>query len=311
VIESKHEYDIVVIGGGPAGISTAIWASDLNLTCALVERSRSLGGQLSHVYNPIHNYPGRDAESGEEMRKHFLESLKNADIDLFAGREVFDVDTSDRSVNLEDGTSIHGRAIIIATGVRRRKLNVPGEDDFEEKGILSSGAKDPEGVACKNVVIVGGGDAAIENALILSKHAKHVTIIHRRESFKARAKFLESAMSTSNIEFLTNKEIVSFSGEDRLATVEVRDRNSDKIDSLKMEAALIRIGSQPNSELFRGLVETDVNDYILVSSTCETSAPNIYAIGDIANPFSQNLSTASGNASTAVSHISKRRIASD
>jgi thioredoxin reductase (NADPH) len=305
----KHEYDIVILGGGPAGISAAIWASDLKLRSALIECSDSLGGQLSRVFNPIRNYPARDAESGEEMRMHFLKSLEHADFDVFAGKAAANVDTSKLICELDDGTAIRGKAIIIATGVRRRKLNVPGEEEFKGKGILESGAKEPEKVAGKNVVIVGGGDAAIENALILSDHADRVTVVHRRESFRARAEFLNAARSISNIELRTSKEIVGFSGKDRVSTVDTRDRAFGEIEPIAADAVLIRIGSEPNTDMFRGKIETDDDGYIVVSAVCETSAANIFAVGDVANPLSQNLSTASGNASTAVSHISKRRIA--
>jgi thioredoxin reductase (NADPH) len=303
----KHEYDIVIVGGGPAGISAAIWAWDLDLTCALVERSGSLGGQLSYVFNPIRNYPARWAGNGEEMRTHFLESLKHADFDLFTGREVTQLEASKLSVDLDDGTTVRGRAIIIATGVRRRTLNVPGEDDFQGKGILLSGAMDPEKVKSKNVVIVGGGDAAIENALILSDHANRVTVVHRSETFKAREEFLQPARSKPNIEFLSNKTIEGFHGEEQLENVEVLDRGSGESDSIDTDLALIRIGSKPNSEFLLETIKTDSDGYIVVSSSCQTSAPKIYAVGDVTNPISKNISTASGNASTAVSHISKSR----
>jgi thioredoxin reductase (NADPH) len=301
----EGSYDIVIVGGGPAGMAAALWAADLNLRSVLIERASGLGGQLSNVFNPIKNYPGRAAKNGDEMRFYFLETLEGAEYELALGQEVISADLDSRSIGLEDGTTISGRILVIATGVRRRELNVPGEAELKGKGILNSGAKEPSLVRDANVIVVGGGDAAVENALILSEYANQVTVIHRNDRFKARSEFLEAARSKQNIQFLTNKTIEQFVGDDRLETVDITDQITRSKDSLSIDFALVRVGFGPNSDLFESRIETDADGYILVSEYCETNVPNVYAIGDVANPRAQNISSACGDAAKAISHISK------
>ena len=296
-------YDIVIIGGGPAGMSAALWGSDLGMRSILIESSDALGGQLKSIFNPIENYLGLRAPDGATISKYFLRSLEKAKFELRLAKKVVEANLAAKTFELDDGARVSGDAVIIATGVRRRKLHVPGEEEFAGKGILTSGSKEARMARGKNVVIVGGGDAAMENALILSEHARSVTLVHRRNEFKARGSFVEDARGRSNITFLTDSTVKRFIGSSSLEAVELFDLTHGDSKIVAGDLALIRIGVQPNSELFCPQLDTDDSGYILVSSKFETSARNVYAIGDVANPHSLTIATSAGNAAAAVGHV--------
>ena len=304
-LNKSKSYDIVIIGGGPAGMSAALWCSDLGLRSVLIEKSGDLGGQLSLIHNPIRNYLGCKAESGEGMREHFLRSLDSAKFDLLRGLNVIEADLHARHLQTGDGATFDCRAVMIATGVRRRKLGVDGEDEFYGKGLLASGAKEAENVKGKKVVVVGGGDAAIENALILSEHASSVTVVHRRNEFRARDEFLNRLPKRSNVAITTEHEVERFVGDESLRQVTVRDLRDGSTTSLECDFGLVRIGVQPNSELFGSQLRLDHEGYIEIDPLCRTSVENVFAVGDVANPGSLSLATAAGNAATAVSNFSK------
>jgi thioredoxin reductase (NADPH) len=293
----------MIIGGGPAGMSASIWCADLGLASVLIESGNDLGGQLHTIYNRIDNYPGLSAANGEEMLRFFLGSLGKRRFALRNSIRVISAELSSLTVSTNDGEKLSARSIVIATGVRRRKLGVAGEEEFVGKGILTSGAKESETAEGRNVVVIGGGDAAIENALILSERARRVTVIHRRGHFKARESFLNDALTKQNVRILANRTVMRFDGIDRLEKILVKNSIDGAQEEIDCDLALVRIGVEPNSELFRPQLEVDENGYIVVSSSCETSIKDVYAIGDIANPHSLNISTAAGNAANAILQI--------
>lgn len=299
--------DVVVIGGGPAGLSAASWCTQLGLSAVLLERGSDIGGQLHSIYGPIENYLGRRAENGAEMLRHFRESAARFDFVRRTGSEVISIDLAARSVVLGDGDEIAFGCLIIATGVRRRRLGVPGELEFQGKGIIESGVRDRELVTGKKVVIVGGGDAAIENALILSELASSVTIVHRRSGFTARDEMKRELDNRGNVEFSLGSEVTKITGGRAVSAVEVTDIAAGQVRQLTVDAVLIRVGVEPNSELIRGVVDLDGRGYVVVNARCETNVEGVFAVGDVANPLSPTLSTAAGTGATAAKACARRR----
>lgn len=292
--------DLIIVGGGPAGLSALLWCSELGLRPLLIERQPDPGGQLLSIHNPITNYLGITAlNNGRELYELFANQLgERLDACRLRG-EVTSINVAEKQVQFSDGRIEAANAIVIATGVSRRRLGVEREDEFTGRGILTSGAKEKESVAGKRVVIVGGGDAAIENGLILAEFATEVIVVHRRDTFRARADFMDAAKHSKRIQFLRNAEISRLIGENRLKAVEVRRGTEGETELLETEALLIRIGVEPNSEIVKGHVATDALGYISVDSRCETSVPAIFAVGDVANPISPTINSAAGMGSTA------------
>lgn len=295
--------DIIIIGGGPAGISAAIWCDDLGLRSILLEENIELGGQLLWTYNEIDNYPGIHARNGRELRDIFLKHAEPRNLNVVAGSKISKVNLTKKEVILVSGQSYTSRAVIIATGIKRRKLGVEGEDAFIGRGILESGKKDSELVTGKNVCVVGGGDAALENALIIAEKAALVTLIHRSDKFTARPEFLEKAKSHENIKILTNSRIDQIVGGKSLHSLGLQDLITQEKYTYPIDNLLIRIGVEPNSELFQEQIEMDEKGYITVDSRCLTSMENIFAIGDVANPVSPTVVTAAGMGATAAKAI--------
>ena len=296
---------VSIVGGGPAGISALLWARKLGLRSLLIEREAELGGQLSSIFNPIADYPGRATRGGAEMLRHFKKSLGDAGRSIIFGSSVEKIDVQRRELCLASGRLIQAKAIILAMGVRRRRLNIPGESEFAGKGILTSGAKEQLSLKGKRVAIVGGGDAAFENALILSKGAKRVYLIHRRAEFRARPEFVSRVQNNKRIEIVNDSLVTSIAGDDRLRSICVKEKMSGALRDLEVDALLIRIGVQPNSELARGKVTLDAAGYIIVDSRCQTSQPNLFAVGDIANPLSPTLATSAGTGASAAQSAAK------
>lgn len=301
--QTNKNFDVIIIGGGVAGLSAALWCAELGLAALVLEEQTELGGQLLWVYNEIKNYPGREAKNGRELRDIFLEQIEKRDFELLLQARISDVDLIKKEIALADGTIFKARAIVIATGIRRRKLDIAGEDEFRGRGIIESGKKHADEVAGKNVLIVGGGDAAFENALILAENASKLTLVHRRRNFRAREEFIGQVTDHPKIQILIESEITQISGDERLEKVEIRNSANGISQIFSVDTLLIRIGVEPNSESFRAQVKTDENGYIEINRDCETNVENIFAVGDVANPHSPTISTAAGMGTTAAKAI--------
>ena len=297
-------YDVIIIGGGPGGLSAAFWCAELGFKAIILEREAVAGGQLLRTYGNIKNYLGVESASGTALRDIFLRQVRSKDVVLRTGVAIDTVYLVERKVVLAGGEEIRGEAIIIATGVRRRTLNVPGEDEFVGKGILESGVRDQNDVTGKRVVIVGGGDAALENAVILGAKAERVFVVHRRGEFTARKEFVNQAERKENIEFVHNSQLTAIVGTDRVEGVDVRDNATGATLHIPVDAVLIRTGVVPNTELFLQQIGTDKAGYIRINADCSTDLVDIFAVGDAANPLAQTISTAAGQGATAAKAIS-------
>lgn len=297
------KFDVIIIGGGAAGLSAALWCDDLGLSALLLERENQLGGQLLHVYNPIENHLGVKTKNGRELRDIFVRQIENRKFTLKTKIQIKEIDLENKTLTLESTEVFTSEALIIATGVSRRKLGIEGEREFFGKGILESGKRDKASVENKIAAIIGGGDAALENALILAETAEKVTIIHRSREFRAREEFLEAARTNPKIEFLTDTAVKKIGGEDKLTSIELENSANGNFSKMPLDAVLIRIGVQPNTEFFSGKLNLDRKNYIEINSNCETNIKGVWAIGDVANPISPTVSSAVGTGATAVKSI--------
>lgn len=295
-LETRH-FDVVVVGGGPGGIAAALWCRELGLSVALIEKGAELGGQLLRIFNPIKNYPGLRTENGAELARLFTASLDNPSPVVITGVAVCSINFADRILSLSNGETISAGAIVFATGVRRRRLGVPGEAEFLGRGVLESGVGQRNECKNKRVVIVGGGDAAVENAVILGKVASAVTVVHRRGDFSARTEFLDEAHSLKNVEFDMNATVEAIEGDSTVRGVRISENGRTR--EIEADAVLIRIGVEPNSSIAAVALDVDNEGYIKVDRECRTSMEGIYAIGDLANPDSPTICTAVGMGATA------------
>ena len=286
-------------------MSAALWCVETGLTVALIEGER-LGGQLNIIHNPIKNYIGSVAANGAEMSSKFISSLESLPMERVIGIPAESVDFGARIVTLIDGRSFEWRSLVIATGVRRRQLGIPGEAEFLGSGVMISGVGEKQTAIGKNLVIVGGGDAAVENALILSEIAAKVLLVHRRSYLSARQPFVGEAMLRPNIQFLFDTAVTAIEGTKQVSEVVVNDQVRNLKSIIATDLVLVRIGVVPNSELAAHFVETDDRGYIVVNANGETSTAGVFAVGDVANPRSPTISTATGTAATAVKSISDK-----
>jgi thioredoxin reductase (NADPH) len=303
MVGENVNFDVIIVGAGPAGLSAAIWCSDVGLSSVVLEKGPEKGGQLLHIYNQINNYPGCSASEGPEFRDDILKTLSNCRATFVHGADVIDIDTESMTVEVARGQKYTGKKVIFASGVRRRRLGIPGESEFEGKGILVSGARDRTAVSGKTVAIIGGGDAALENSLILAENADHVYVIHRRGDLRARKKFVDTAAKNSRIEFILSSEVTAIKGGQKLESIDLKDQRTDATSSLSIDRLLIRIGVEPNSELVNDKCELDDAGYVVVDRVGRSSIPGIYAVGDVANPVSPTIATSVGTGAAAVKDI--------
>jgi thioredoxin reductase (NADPH) len=299
-------HDVIIIGAGPAGLSTAFWCDELGLDTLVLEQSEEVGGQLHRVYNPVNNYLGLKAGNGEELLARFTADVESADFDLWTETSISSVDLKAKRVSLASGEELQSIALVIATGVRPRELGVPGEKEFAGKGMIESGARDREHFAGHDVCVVGGGDAAVENALLLAEVCPTVTLVHRGKKLRARPEFKEKLQSQHCITVFTESVLTRIMGRDRVEAVEIQRKQGLKPFQLAVRGVLIRIGVEPNTELFREQLETDARGYVAVNSQQETNVPMVFAIGDVANPVGPTISGATGAGATAAKVIASR-----
>ena len=299
-------HDVIIIGAGPAGLSTAFWCDELGLDTLVLEQAEQIGGQLHRVYNPIENYLGVKTRNGEEFLDLFAKDVESAEFDLWTQTAITSVDLKAKRVSLASGESLQSIAIVIASGVSPRELGVPGEKEFVGKGIIESGSRDRQLFAGHDVCVVGGGDAAVENALLLAEVCPTVTLVHRGKKLRARSEFRERLQGTHCITVFTESVLTRIIGDETVQAVEIQRKVGLKPFQLAVRGVLIRIGVEPNTQLFREQLETDEKGYIKVNSTQETNVPMVFAVGDVSNPLAPTISGAVGTGATAAKVIAAR-----
>jgi thioredoxin reductase (NADPH) len=299
-------HDVLIIGAGPAGLAAALWCDELGLETLVLEQNAVVGGQLHSIYNPIENYPGVRAGHGSEFLDRFSEQVSKADFDLWTDVEIDSVDLKSKRLVLRSGEELQSISIIIATGVRRRRLGIPGEIEFADKGIIESPSRDRETLTGKDVCVIGGGDAAAENALLLADLCPTVTLVHRSKKLKARPTFVGQLQSQHCITVFPESVVTRILGNESVEAVEILRRDALKPFQMAVQGVAIRVGVEPNTETFSGQLQLDHQGYVVVTSHQETTVANVFAVGDVSNPLAPTISGAAGAGATAAKVIASR-----
>jgi len=299
-------YDVLVIGAGPAGLSAARWCDELGLDTLVLEEAEEAGGQLLSVHNPIENYLGVRTANGRELRDLFVAQTADSDFDFWTNVAIDAVDLKAKRIKLKSGEDLQSIAIIIATGLRRRKLGIPGEEEFVERGIIESGARDRDQFAGKDVCVIGGGDASAENALLLAEVCPTVTLVHRGKKMRARREFAEQLHTHHCITVFPESRVRRIIGNDRVEAVEIERAQAIKPFQMAVQGVLIRIGWEPNTDFISGQLVLDDQGFVVVGSQQETSVANVFAVGDVSNPLAPTVAGAVGAGATAAKVIASR-----
>lgn len=304
--------DLLIIGAGPGGLSAALNARRAGLDFEIVEKKMA-GGQIINTES-VENYPGfKDDISGYELAQNLLEHCRRFDIEVreyFAVNSIESVNTrkKDKSYHFKcpgDEKLIWTNSVIMATGASPDRLNVKGESGLIGKGISFCATCDGALYRDRDVAVVGGGDKAIEEAIFLTKFAKKVYMIHRRDELRAVEILKGRAFKNKKIEFLWSSVIEKFTGRDRLEGVLVRNKKENKTYKLKVDGVFEYIGWKPNSKLVKDLVKLDKKGFIITNSQMETSLPGIFAVGDVRNTPLRQVITAVADGAIAAMYVDR------
>lgn len=289
-------HDVIILGSGPAGLTAAIYAARANLNPLLIEGAQS-GGQLM-ITTDVENYPAfpsgiQGPQLIAEMRKQaqrFGTELLQGDI------SAVDLKSAPFRVVVEGETEYQARALIICTGASAKLLGLPSEKKLMGHGVSACATCDGFFFKEKEVVVVGGGDTAMEEALFLTKFATRVEIIHRRDKFRASKIMQDRARRNDRIKFIMDSVVEEILGEDqtRVSGVKIKNVKTQQIQEKKCDGVFIAIGHLPNTQLFRGQVDLDEHGYIITRSGTQTSVPGVFAAGDVQDRVYRQAVTAAG-----------------
>jgi thioredoxin reductase (NADPH) len=285
-------YDVIIIGSGPAGLTAAIYTTRANLKTLIIAGSK-WGGQLM-LTTLVENYPGfPDGIQGPDlmvaMRKqaeHHGAEIADADfVSADFARPSFKVSTAEKTYE--------GQTVIIATGADNKWLDVPGEKEKIGHGVSSCAPCDAPFFRGKNTVVVGGGDSAMEEALVLTKFATSVTIVHRRDEFRASKIMLDRARQNPKMKFILNTEITEILGKDKVEGVKLKNNKTNEVTEMSVDGIFVAIGHMPNTSAFKG-IELDEQGFIVVHDHTRTNIPGVFVGGDVHDSHYKQAVTAAG-----------------
>lgn len=299
-------YDLIIIGGGPAGLTAGIYALRGGLSALIVEREAP-GGQILKTQN-IENYPGVESVAGYELATTMLKQTESLGCQ-FKYDEVKSVQLNDKIKRLEfsSGDKLETKNMIIATGARPKTLNVTGEKEFTGRGVSYCATCDGNFYKGKTVVVVGGGNTAVYDAIFLSNIAAKVYLVHRRCALRAEKILVDSLKSRENVVFLLDSVIERIIGDDKVNSLTIKNVLNNETRALSTDGIFIAIGQSPQSELFVS-VNKDEYGYIITDSEMKTNSDGVYAIGDVRAKSLRQIVTACADGAIAVSDIIKKKI---
>ncbi len=296
--ETAESYELAIIGGGPAGLTAAIYAGRARVpTCVLV--GTLPGGQPANTAG-VDNFPGfPDGISGSELAQRFQRQAERFGAKIVPQPAV-EVDFSKRPFSIRSTRKRYeAQAVIVATGAAPRRLGVPGEEKFYGRGVSSCATCDGFFYRDKQVVVVGGGDSAVDEAIFLTKFADKVTIIHRRDELRATKIYQEKAFANPKIDFVWDSVVEEILGDQAVTGVRVRDVKTEETDMIKTDGVFIYIGMEPKSDLFIGQLELDRQGYIVSDRHQHTNVPGVFVAGDIQDPYYRQVVIAAGTGAIA------------
>jgi thioredoxin reductase (NADPH) len=299
----KH-VDVVIIGGGPAGISAAIWCQRLGTEYLLIEKEEKIGGQLFQIHNEIIDYPGLHAKNGKEMQEMFQRHFYELGCLSRLKSEVISVNPSAKTVTIQLLGEIQYSYLILATGAVQRDLGVPGEKEMILRGETYSTTVDSHLFKGKAVAVVGGGDRALEGAVLLADAGAEVYLINRSKKLKARKQYVDLALPKKNIKILYDTQVTRINGEKRVTSVDLVTTKG-QTTQLEVAAVLIRIGIKPNNEIIEDLIDFTEEGLLATDALGKTSHRYIYAIGDICTkPLFSSIAFSVGQGAIVAKHLS-------
>lgn len=278
---NTQPYDLIIVGGGPGGLSAGIYAMRAALRTVLIEKGVA-GGQVT-MSDEVENYPGFVHAGGAELAMKFVEHAESYGLEM-RNQEVREIEPGLdwHRVHLDDGQVLPAHAVIMATGGSPRKLGIPGEDDYYGKGVSYCAVCDGFFFKDKTVIVVGGGDTAMEEALYLAKLAQKVYIAHRRDELRASKILQKRVMDDCKIEILWNTVLTEILADDSgVVGVKLKDTLTAATRNLDMDGVFIFIGFDPNNQLVPAGTRMNAGGYVMTDENCETAIKGIYAIGDL------------------------------
>ncbi|NWF77181.1 MAG: thioredoxin-disulfide reductase [Chloroflexi bacterium] len=294
----NRSYQVVIIGGGPAGLTAGLYCARSRLSTLLIEKG-IIGGQITNAER-VENYPGfPQGISGIDLGRLIHEQATGYGLETLLA-EVTKVEPSPRHnlVSTSEGDFV-AEAVIIASGSQFRKMGVPGEDTFVGKGVSYCATCDGPLFKGKTVAVIGGGDSAITEALYLTKFASSVKVIHRRSQLRASKIFQERALAERKIEFIWDTVVTGIEGDGVIRQLMLKNTKNAKMSTLEVAGVFVAIGSEPNSAQWRGLLPLDEGGYIITNELMETKIPGIFAAGDVRHNSARQAITAAGDGATA------------
>jgi thioredoxin reductase (NADPH) len=292
-------YDLVIIGGGPGGLSAAIYAMRAAMKTVLVEKGIT-GGQVT-MSDEVENYPGFTHISGAELSMKFTQHAQSYELEMIS-QEVTALDPGldHHTVKLANGESLKAHAVVLATGGSPKKLDVPGEREFYGKGVSYCATCDGFFFRGKTVVVVGGGDSAAEEALYLAKLCKKVYIAHRRDELRASKILQQRIFDDCNIEMLWNTVVTDIkAGSDGVERVGLKDTVTADTRELDVDGVFIFIGFNPNNQLVPAGTRMNADGMVVTDERCETNSPGVYVIGDLREKFARQIVLSAADGCTA------------
>lgn len=301
-MENKEVYDVIIVGAGPAGMTAAVYTSRANLSTLLIERGIP-GGQMANTED-VENYPGFDHVLGPDLsNKMFEHAMKFGAVYKYGDiKEIINEGPLKKVVTGSD--EYYAKTVIISTGADHKKLGVPGEDDLGGRGVSYCAVCDGAFFKNRELVVIGGGDSAVEEAVYLTRFASKVTIIHRRDELRAQKILQERAFSNDKVEFIWNKEVTNINENGgKVSTVKLKDTQTGEESELSTDGIFIYVGTLPLNGAFKDLDITNEDGYVITDENMATKIPGIYAAGDIRDKTLRQIVTATGDGSIAAQSV--------
>ena len=290
-------YDTIIIGAGPAGMTAALYAARSNLKVALIEGGLP-GGQMNNT-SDIENYPGYANISGPELAEKMFEPLENLGVEHLYGF-VKDIENHDDVKKvITDDEEFETRTVIVATGSKHRLLGVPGEEELNSRGVSYCAVCDGAFFRDQDLLVVGGGDSAVEEAIFLTQFAKSVTIVHRRDELRAQRVLQDRAFANDKINFIWDSVVKEIKGENRVESVVIENVKTNQVTEHAFGGVFIYVGLDPVSDFTKDLQIQDESGWIVTDDHMKTSVAGVFAVGDVRQKNLRQVTTAVGDGAIA------------